>query len=132
MKKIKIFKVWDGARNYSYAVSDEIISVAGIDWWEVDDQKFEELRETILDANKANNYRKRRNQTNYNYIMVEKCEDGIEQEIYDSAQEYLDGQKAEKEKWLKQQEAEKRRKEKAKQERKRKQLEKLKKELGAD
>ena len=130
MRRIKIIKIFE-QEHYDYENKDTFRTVAdGVDWHEVDDNRYLELARLINFANQ-NRYRLK---ADYILQMIEEVvPDSVEvhlekaKALYDQHQEKLHEQKEKEEK------VRIKREEKRKStgiERKRKQLEKLQKELG--
>lgn len=122
--KVKIIKADRYIDSYDDYYSSSILYPAAGDWEEVTAAERDEIREAISYANGSRN----RSLDGY-YILVEYNEDIIN-EVFESARDFKEKMRREKEREEKRKAEEKRKRDEKAKERKRKQLEKLKKELG--
>lgn len=122
--KVKILRSESIIDSYDDYYTRSVFYPVSGDWDEVTAQEREKIREAIRYANS------KRNRDGY-YFMVEYSEDFTD-EVFASAQDFLEKQRKAQEREERRKEEERRKKEERALERKRKQLEKLKKELGEE
>lgn len=122
MKKIKILKATPKVDCDDY-YDGSILHPSTGDWDEVTDSEFYDIQDMVRYANSHNSNK------DFKYILVEYHE-RILKEVFETASEFKNYMKKQKEKQEKAAAEAKRKREEKAQERKRKQLEKLKKELG--